>query len=195
MKRVTREIIDIAMYTLFGVILIMSSYMILINVRHQKALSMQVVVSEADIDYSEYKKTINDIEDVLNKHSNTNDKLFIALNNTLSILKNDGVFRLLPKSRLEYHDLYELNDYFINSIINNCWFSQLNLLNKNTSFEQEITLLTSSSQYLNSFFIDNGLSLYDSSNKDRIIDSYQAILKNYVSFAKIILAISANLGG
>ena len=36
----------------------------------------------------------------------------------LNVLKKDGVFRLIPRTRLSYKDLYRLNDYFVEELIN-----------------------------------------------------------------------------
>ncbi len=189
MKRAFDEYVKIILYTIFGLILIMSSYIIIINIHHYKALSSTVVVSEVDSDYTKYKKTVNDIENVLSNYSK-NNSLYPSLYSTFNVLKNGGVFRLIPNSKLNYHDLYELNDYFINKIINECWVSKLKSFNKNSNIQRVVDVLINNSKNLNNHFLDNGLTLYDSYNENKIIDDYTSILKNYVIFSEVILSIS-----
>ena len=190
MKKVVGEYLKIITYTIFGLIMILSSYMIIINIHHYNSLREKIVVSEIDSDYTKYKKQVNDIGELLNK-KNTN----ASLNDTYQVLKNGGVFRLIPKTSLSYHDLYELNEYFINEIINNCWVSKLKTLNKNTLNEEMINILISSSKYLNNDLLNNGLVLYDDLSDDKIHDSYYTILKNYVAFSNVVINIINDIGG
>ena len=184
MKRVNDEYYKVILYTIIGLILVISFYIIIINIHHYKALSYNVTVTDADIDYKNYKKNIIDIEDSLKKYRN-ND-----LSNTLAILKNGGVFRLIPNSKLTYRDLYELNNYFINDIINNCWVQKLKELNKSEENSKIMEMLINNSKYLNNHFLDNGLSLYDSFNESKIQDDYYLILQNYLAFSNIVLSMS-----
>ena len=195
MKRFFDEYFKMIMYTVFGLILVMSSYMIIVNIHHYRELSTKINVSEADVDYINYKNNVNDIDELLNKYSKKDTKLFMALNNARVMLKTSGVFRLMPNTKLEYHDLYQLNDYFLNDLINDSWVMRLKEVNKNKNYDEMITILTNSSKYLDTHFIDNGLTLYDSYNESKIRDDYETILKNYLYFSNIILNMSRTLGG
>ena len=189
MKKYFDDGLTIIIYTMCGLTLVMASYLIMINICHYKALSYKVTVSEADADYVNYKKNVNDIEDILNKYSNKNNSLYQFLNITKIALKDDSVFRLIPNTQLGYYELYELNDYFINDLINKMWVSNLKLINKNKSNNDMIEILTNNSENLNNHFIDNGLTLYDSYNENRIQTDYHAILENYLAFSNVILNI------
>ena len=182
MKGLCDEYYKVIIYTIIGLIFTMSIYMIIINVHHYKSLSSQVTVNEADNDYINYKKNINEIESNLKKNN--------KLDSTLAILKNGGVFRLVPKTNITYRDLYELNDYFINNLINKCWVEKLKNINKDKSNDEMIEILINNANYLNSHFIDNGLTLYDSYNENKIQDDYYQILKNYLAFSNIVLSMS-----
>ena len=184
MKRLSDEYYKVILYTLIGLIFTISIYMIIINIHHYKSLSSQITVNEADSEYVNYKKNINEIEFNLKKRQNN------SLNNTLAILKNGGVFRLIPKTKITYHNLYELNNYFINNLINRCWIENLKSINKDRENDKMIDILISNANYLNSHFIDNGLTLYDSYNENKIQDDYYLILKNYLAFSNIILSMS-----
>ena len=185
MKSIFGEYIKAIMYTVFGLILIMSTYLIIINVHHYNALSSTITVSDVDTNYVNYKKNVNEISKLLNKiNSNA------SLNKTYNVLKQGGLYRIIPNTKLTYHDLYQLNDYFINDILNNCWFSDLSKLNKNKSNDKIIKLLVDNANYLNKHFLDNGLTLYDSVNKDKIYDDYSIIIENYYMFSSVILSMS-----
>lgn len=181
MKRVNDEYLKTIIYIVFSIVLVVSIYFIVINIRHYKALSHEVVVSEADTSYTSFKKNVNDIENRLN------NKNLTSLKKTFNVLKDGGVFRLIPNTKLTYYDLYNLNDYFMNDIINNCWVTSLKAINKNKNNDDMINILVNNSNYLNNHFIDNGLTLYDSYSESNIQNDYEMILNNYLSFSKIIL--------
>ena len=184
MKCLTSKYYKVILYTIISLIFVMSVYIIVINIKHYKSLSYVVTVNEADSDYVNYKKNVNEILYNLGKKSNSN------LNSTFATLKNGGVFRLIPKTKLTYRDLYELNNYFINDIINNCWFSKLKEINKSDMNNKIIEIIINNSEYLNNHFINNGLTLYDSYDDNMIQDDYYLILKNYLAFSNVILSIS-----
>lgn len=181
MKRVNDEYLKIIIYIVFSIILVISTYFIIINIRHYKALSREVVVSEADTLYTNFKKNVNDIENRLNNRNIT------SLKRTLNVLKDGGVFRLIPNTKLTYYDLYNLNDYFINDIINNCWVTNLKAINKNKNNDEMINVLINNSEYLEDHFTNNGLTLYDSYSETNIQNDYKLVLNNYLAFSRIIL--------
>ena len=187
MSRVIGQYSKIIMYFVFGIIIVLSLYMIISNIRHYEALSKKIVVTEADYDYVQYKKNINEIEELLK--TKQNNVKYRALNSTLTILKNGGVFRLLPNSKIGYRELSELNDYFLNDIINECWITNFNSLN-NVNNNEMVKILTNNSNYLANHFINNGITIYDNSSDDIIREDYDMILKNYLSFSNIILSLS-----
>ena len=121
-----------------------------------------------------------------NKLSNKN---IASLKRTLDVLKDGGVFRLIPNTKLTYYDLYNLNDYFINDIINNCWVLGLKEVNKNKTNEEIINVLINNSNYLNNHFTNNGLTLYDSYSENNIQNDYKLILNNYLAFSKVVLSL------
>ena len=179
MKRVN-DGLKVIIYIVFGLIFIISTYLIIINVHHYKALSYKITVSEADNNYKSFKDNVNNIESKLNNY--LDNKKITPLKKTLNVLKDGGVFRLIPNSKITYDDLYQLNDYFMNNVINNLWVTDLKKINDIISF------LVNNSEYLNSHFLDNGLTLYDSYSENTILNDYEMILKNFLSFSKVILS-------
>ena len=193
MKSLLDEYGKVIMYTIFGLMIILSCYIIIINIHHYRSLKDTVTVSELDNSYNTFKNNVTLIEENIDKISD--EKIKTTFNNILTILKKDGVFRLIPNKKLEYHNLYDLNDYFIEELINNIWVSNIIKLDIGKEYQNEIDLLINNSGYINSYLIKNGLLLYDDSNSQKIIDDYHFILNNYSMFSSIILKISNNLGG
>lgn len=187
MKTIFNDVIKIVLYLILGMLLVMSSYIIILNINHYNSLSSSVVVSEADNDYLKYKENIKSLEEINNLDS--------KLTKVLDIMKKDGVYRLIPKTKLTYKDLYVLNDYFINELINNGWVSIIQDYSISNKYQETITLLVNNSNYLNAIFNNNSLSLFDSKLNNSIEDNYHFILSNYLTYSKLVLSIGNELGG
>lgn len=194
MKTIINEYIKIAMYVIFGILLIMSGYIIILNINHYQSLSSKTVVSEVDNDYTKYKENVNLIENLTNKISNEN-KVKNSLTNVVRIMKSSGVYRLIPKMEIKYKDLYELNDYFMEELINNSWVSSLQEHEISNKYQDEVMMLVNNSNYLNSVFISNSLVLYDSNLDNKVEDNYHFLLKNYLMYSNVILSICNEIGG
>ena len=194
MKTIFSEKIKIVIYIILGFLLIVSSYLIILNINHYKSLSSTTIVSEIDNDYAKFKNNVNLIEKTINS-KNGGDKLSLSLSKVLNSLKNDGVYRLIPKTKLTYRNLYELNDYFMEELINNGWISNIKSFKDSSEYEDTIMMLVNNSKYLNSVFTSNSLILYDSNLDNKIEDNYRFILSNYLMYSNIILDISNKLGG
>lgn len=196
MKDFVDEYLKMIMYTIFGLLLIISSYSIILNVHHMKSLSFEVFVSDIDTSYVNFKKNISEIDKVLdNYHENGDNSLYLTINYVITLLKNDGVFRLMPNTNITYHDLNNLNDYFMEVLINDCWVSHLKQINKRSELEEVISLLINDSNYIRTRLINNGLVLSESTSDDLVNNDYQMILKNYEKFSYVVLEISNSLGG
>ena len=193
MKTIFNEYYKIVMYVLFGILLVMSSYLIILNINHYHSLLDTTVVSEADNDYLVYKKNVNLIEETINKLNESNEKEILS--KVLDKMKLDGVYRLIPKTKLIYKDLYSLNDYFIEELINNSWISNVKKIENSNKHQDTIMLLVNNSNYLNSVFINNSLILTDNGLDNKIEDNYHFILSNYLTYSKVILSICNELGG
>ena len=187
--------IKVIMYALFGILLVISSYLIILNIKHFNSLNDYVVVSTVDIDYSNYKDNINKIEEFINSHKDLDNKTYLILVKTLDSLKRSGVYRLIPKNKLNQKDIYELNDYFMEELINNSWISNIKSIDITNKYQDSITLLVNNSNYLNSIFTSNSNILYDSKLDNKIEDNYHFLLSNYYMYSKIILNICNELGG
>ena len=152
------------------------------------------MVSEIDSDYTKYKTNVTLIEEKVNKlinHENSNSSLL----KTVEILKKDGIFRLVPKTKLTYQDLYNLNDYYIEELINNSWVGNIQKLKVSQKYQNIISMLINSSNYLNSVFTNNSLVLFDSNLDNKIEDNYHALLSNYLMYSNVIIDICNDLGG
>ena len=195
MKSLVRDYIRVIMYTIFSILFAMSTYIIIINIHHYRSISDSINVSDIDSNYSSYKDNVNLIEEKLEKYSNKADKIYLSFSKTVNNMKKGGVFRLLPKTKLSYKDLYNLNDYFIEELINNSWVHNLKELEVSNKYQNTINLLINNSKYLNSVFNSNSLVLYDSGLDNKISDNYHFILNNYLMYSNVILGMCNELGG
>ena len=196
MKDFIGEYFKMIMYTIFGLLLIIASYSIILNIYHMKSLSLDAFVSEIDTSYSNLKNNINRIDNILDNYQEDDDNtLYLTINYVITSLKNDGVFRLMPNSKISYQELYSLNDYFMEILINNCWVAHLKPINKDSSLEEIVKLLITDTNYMRTRLVNNSLTLSETIGNDLINNDYQFILKNYEKFSYVVLEISKNLGG
>ena len=195
MKTLLNKYLKTFMYLLFGILLVISSYLIIININHYNSLNTKVIVSEADNDYIKYKENVNILDDFVSNNKSLDNKIYLSLVKMVDTLKRDGVYRLIPKNKLNNKDLYLLNDYFIEELINNNWISNLKRLNISNRYDETINLLINNAKYLNNVFTYNSLILYDGKLDNKIEDNYHFILSNYLSYSNILLNVCNELGG
>lgn len=194
MKPIFGEYLKIVMYTLFIILFAMSVYIVIINIHHYRSLGDKIKVSELDTSYIKYKDNVTLIEEKI-KLINKDNSLLTPLTKTIDNMKNGGVFRLIPKEELGYKELYNLNDYFMEELINNSWVKYLKEKDTNNIYQKEMDFVINNSKYLNSVFNSNSLILYDSSLDNKVDDNYHFILNNYLEFSNIILDMCNELGG
>ena len=190
MKYFIKEYIGVLMYTICGILIVLGSYNILINVNHFNYLNKRVVVSDIDNNYKKFKSNILKIEEQMEKSSNLSLKNKIST--VLSFMKKNGIYDLLPGDKLSYIDLYNLNSYFVDTLINNGWISNLKLINEfNTKVNNKfINNLIFSSNYIDKELLNNSNFHYDVKNndiRDEINEEYQLILNNYKEYSSLIL--------
>lgn len=190
MKAFLKEYLDIIIYTICGILIIFSSYNIIINIKHANYINNKVTVSDIDNNFKKFKDNVIKIENFAQ-----DDK---SLDIVLRLLKNDGIYKLLPGDKLGYTDLYHLNNYFIDSLINNGYISNLKINEKinNTIYEKYMNNLIYDANYITRELENNSNYQYDVFNnkiRDTIVEEYQMILKNYLDFSYIILEMCGNL--
>ena len=197
MKAFLKEYTNILIYSITGVMLVLGTYSILINVNHASFISNKIVVREIDNDFKVFKDNVLQIENLLLKGKvKKNDRL---ISKTLSLLKKDGVYRLLPGDVLKYSDLYNLNNYFIDSIINDGWISTLKQSSDiSNNFNNEfVDDLIKNANYLNKELLNNSNYHYDVKNnevRDVLMEEYLFILENYKSFSSLVLELCNEYG-
>ena len=193
MKEFFDEYLKIVMYTVFGLLMIVSSYSIVLNIRHYNSLSDVIYVSELSVDYKKYRDNVTMIENNLNKQDSLDGELSVYLKNMLNVLKKGGIFRLLPNTKITYADLYDLNEFFMEEIINNSWISDVRMKLEDEKYDEEINFLINNSKYMRHYLINNGLILRDNGVEDKINEDYEFILKNYRYFSDLILKLSEDI--
>ena len=196
MKKFLNDYYNYFLYTICIIIFIISIYNIVINVRHSLYLNEKIVVSDIDDKYKSLKDNILQIEDNIEK--NNHKELVNQLSQTLALMKNDGVFRLMPGDKLSYLDLYNLNNYFIDVLINEGWMFRLSQIDElNNDYNKEyIDILIKNADYLNKELTNNSNFEYtfNKNIRDTIKEEYQYILNNYQKFSFLIMKISSEMG-
>ena len=189
MKNFLKEYTNIIIYSISGVMLVLGAYNILINVNHASFINRKIVVRDIDNDFKIFKDNVLQIENLLLNGNVKNDK---AISKTLSLLKKDGVYRLFPGDELNYGDLYKLNNYFLENIINEGWISSLkqNSDINNKLNNEYVDILIKNANYLNKELLNNSNYHYDVKNnevRDVMMEEYLFILENYKSFSSFVL--------
>jgi len=193
MKTIFKDNVKIVIYVILGILLIISSYLIILNIHHYHSLSSEVIVSEIDNGYAKFKENVNLIETVIGSYQ-SDDEVYLSLSKLVDNMKRDGVYRLIPKTKLTYYDLYILNDYFMEELINNGWVSYIQKFDASGNYQDIIMMLVNNSNYLNSVFTNNSLALYDGKLDNKIEDNYHFILSNYMMYSNVILDICNEIG-
>lgn len=198
MKAFIDEYLEVFLYTICGMLLILGSYNILINVNHASYLKGKVIVRDIDSDYLEYKNNVLAIENNLTL-KNQNSNMYKSISNALNIMKREGAYRLLPGDVLGYSDLYTLNNYFIDEIINESWISSLKQIKDfdNNYNNNYMNVLIKNANYVNKELLNNSNFHYDVRNndvRDTIQEEYQFIMSNYKNYSAFILGLSEKLG-
>ena len=184
MKKIFNSYVDIIFYTICGVLVILSSYLILVNINHYVFIDKEVLVSSSDSDLEKLKENINKLEEIDNEN----------IKSVIMHLKKDGAYKLLPGDKLSYIDLYNLNLYFLDTVINECWVRKLALLDEyNTNYNNEfIDNLIINAKHLDKELLNNSNYHYNYNNNtiDEINEEYHLILNNYNKFSVFLLEIS-----
>ena len=184
MRKFLNEYLNVVLYTISIILIILSTYTIIININHAIFLNKKVVVSDIDNDFQKFRDNVIKIED---KIENRNDSTFIIIFN---LLKNDGLYKLMPGDNLDYADIYNLNNYFIDKIINEGYISSLKQKNNIKIYDEFINNLIYKANYINRELENNSNYQYDVLNneiRDSINDEYQMIINNYQELSYIIL--------
>lgn len=196
MKRFLREYLDIFVYVLCGVILICGSYNLIFNINQAKTLRRNTIVRDNDINYKEYKGNILIIENEIKKINNESVKNRIR--HVLSLMEEDGVYKLFPYDKITSLDVYNLNNYFIDSLINDGWTASLkNLVKGNDIYDNYVKSLVNNYEYIDKELLDNSNYWYkvdDTSIRDNLEEQYKSVLTNYCLYSRMIITIVKDLG-
>lgn len=187
MKSLFKKNIDVLFYTICGVLLVLGSYNILININHASYLNKRVIVSDKDANYKIYKENVLKIEEQLQGKNNS------KLDSALSLMKKSDAYRLMPGEKLSYEKLYHLNNYFVDVLINEGWVGNLKLDNtyNNKDNNNYMSILIDNCNYVNKELLNNSNYHYDVKNneiRNTIDEEYQMIMDNYKNYANLILS-------
>lgn len=191
MKAFLKEYTEIIMYTICGILIILSSYTIIVNINHARYLNKEVFVSDKDHNLIKFKDNIIKLENAFNNSSNNTYKRIVYL------MKNDGLYKKIPGDKIRYKDLYFLNNYFLDTIINDGYISSIKVNNQvDKIVDKYIYNLINNANYICRELENNSNYQYDVLNndiRDAINEQYQMIVNNYLQLSEIILEMSDNI--
>lgn len=191
MKKILDEYKEIILYTICGVLIILSSYTIIINFNHARYLNKTVNISELDTNLKKYKDNVLKIEELSNNTNNNYLKRLVYL------LKTDGLYKKIPGDKLKYEDLYSLNNYFLDTIINEGYVSNIKInIEFIDIYDEYVNNLIFNANYVGREIENNSNYQYDVLNneiRDVIIEEYNMIVNNYKDFSYIILEMCDSL--
>ena len=194
MRAFLEEYIDIVVYAFCGLILALGSYNIIINVNHSKYINQKIVVRDVDSNFKEYKDNLSLIE--IEKNKVDDYKMVNDINKLLDLMKSDGAYRLFPKDNLSVIDLYNLNNYFIDTIINDGWTTIFKKYSDNKVSDDLIKSLINNYEYINKELLNNSNYSFNLKNdlRDEMQEKYNGILNNYCLFSRLILNMVKEMG-
>lgn len=196
MRAFIKEYLDVFMYTICGVLIIIGSYNVIVNIYHSRHLNERIVVREIDNNYKEYKSNVINLETIL-LNKNSSSQLYNALKYSLGVLKNEGAYRLLPGDLLGYKDVYELNNYFIDHVINESWIINLQKIDNNVIDQDYVKTLINNSNYVNKELLNNSNFHYDVKGNDirnTLEEEYGLIIRNYRDYSLLLIELAKGLG-
>lgn len=194
MKTFSKKYLDFIIYTICGFLFVISSYNIIINIHHYRHLNKTVTVSDIDKNYNDFKDNVLKIETKIAKISKNG--MYSNFSFVLNKLKSDGLYRLMPSQKLHFTDLYQLNNYFVDTLINEGWIKRLKNDSGNSYYDEFMETLINNSNYVKKELLNNCNFSYDMRNDIRstINEEYQFIVNNYKVYSFIVLSMLNDLG-
>ena len=135
-------------------------------------------------------------------------KIYSSISTCYNFLKEDKtIIGNTHATKIGYYEVYELNNYFINTLMDKCMTNNLTwLINDEkvlkTSFSKKIEnyvlvtdILTNNATYVKDELRDNSSYYYNTAISNSMVrnnlnSSYRLILRNYDDFSKIIYDLS-----
>ena len=212
MREIIKKLSIFTCFLLFGI----SMYFIIINVKHQNYISDKYTVKDSDIYLKDYKKNVNAILDNLNAFKETKGNYIddyekiISLNQKVNscyfhLINEKTIYDLNKDSELSYVDIYNYTNYVYNSLINDCWVTNLSKVKNNnylstyfkrlSLFQEEIDMILYNTKNLKNRLLANSLYTYGSNDSKYMIynplnESYNEMTKIYDDVSKIVLDFS-----
>ena len=217
MKEFLKEYTKIIVSILCTVLFSLGFYNIFINLLHQNHISQNIVVSNLDNNYNAFQENVLKISNNLNNYVykddsyydiRTMEKLRGNLKICFDFLNDDeGLSGIKLNDHIKPFDLYQINSYFVNEIINRCWISSLGFINLEENdyegyfddvfpqYDRSVKLLTNNSNYVKDELLNNSSYHYNTlvtknTVRNDFLSQYNMVINNYKVFSDIIVEIS-----
>lgn len=216
-KEYVKIIINVACAILFG----LGFYNILINVFHQNYIDQTLVVGNLHSDYNAFHDNIVEIEKNLKRYNfdenkfsydiTTMETLRGKISYCMTFLKNEkGLYGVGTNTPIKTYDLYSINHYFVQSVVDECWTLGMSFINHSDKeydgyfgemfprYTKSIAGLVENSKYVRGELLSNsryhyGTDVSRSTIRNDMLAQYDFIVRNYLDFSDIILEVSEYL--
>jgi len=208
-----KKIFDYLSKALIFILILVSFSFIYDNYRHSAYLNDKLLTTNNDLYLKDYKKNLETINNNLNNYQYNETKYIDDFDNMNSfkqkldsclihLTSSESIYNIEVNKELTYHDIYEYNNYVYNSLINDCWVTNLNKIdmkskffNKMNTYQDEINMILANSKNLKTRLLSNSLYTFGSVNSKYMVynplkESYDETTRIYDNFSKIILDLS-----
>ena len=215
MKKFIKEYLNIIAYSITGLILVITSFYLIMNYYHYEEVKTTIYVSENDINYQGYKDKLEKIKTNLNVFSKskiTDTKLraiYNKLSTCSSVLGGNNTLANIPTNHyFTSKEVYDLGSKFQTDVLNICWALHLSYITEeNTDYRfkevapyiknsvgiisSQVNFALSEIQNNSSYFYTTNIT--SSTIRNYLSSDFTSIAKAYNDFADIVLSLSEQL--
>ena len=221
MRDFFKEYVHIITTVLTALLFGLGCFYFLINAFHASSMNKTVYVNKNDVNFTQYMSNV-DIIDSNVKGYNYNDKKFdydIGMMESISskigicstMLKDEGsIYTIENNSNIGFSEVYDLNNYFINTLMDNCFVANISWLIRDenlneTEYSKKVLIynnyvnsLVDNAKYLRNEMRDNSSYYFNTGISNAMIRNnlgsiYQKVIRNYVDFSGVIADLSKYL--
>ena len=159
MKKVLLEYLKVFGYAVTGLIFGLSFFLLFLNFYHAREVNLVVDVT-AD-EQANAQNIQNKLNVVKQNSASYNQKTYrgshsiydmngvqIRLNRCVEVLEGEKAKQLTSKTKVTLKDVYDLNYFYRNDILNDCVVMQLNAFSSNSTMYQELSSLATTRPFV-----------------------------------------------
>ncbi len=221
MKKLLLEYLKVFGYAITGLVFGLSFFLLFLNFYHSREVNLVVdVTTDEQTTTQEIQNKLNIVKQNSASYSQNAYRgshsvydmngVQIRLNRCVEVFESEKANQLTTKKQVTLKDVYDLNYFYRNNILNDCVVMQLNAFSSNSTMYQELTSLATTRPFvtLNINYLlksedyvaanlENGDSYYFSNDMNRgsvfnlVKDSYQSTMRDYQNALDLLVEISS----